>query len=102
MGSMQSLQMSRRNERSFSSEVENNGRGNMRGGSRGRGRGGGGRGGPRHSESRYNSSGTTISDYVFNIDRKPSSASSGRGRSISNGRPLRGRPPQPGSTTDRK
>ncbi|XP_044736396.1 synaptic functional regulator FMR1 isoform X2 [Chrysoperla carnea] len=58
MGSMQSLQMSRRNERSFSSEVDNGGRGNSRGGSRGRGRGGGGRGGPRHSESRYNSSGS--------------------------------------------
>ncbi|KAK9720057.1 Agenet domain [Popillia japonica] len=52
MGSMQSLQMSRRNDRGYSSDMDGGSRG--RGGSM-RGRGGRGRGGPgRQNDSRYN------------------------------------------------
>lgn len=53
-----------------------------------RGRGGRGRGGPRGE--RYNS-GSTISDYVNNVDkRKPMGNGRGRGHSTANGRPPRG------------
>ena len=90
MGSMQSLQMSRRNDRGYSSDMDGGGRG--RGGSM-RGRGGRGRGGPgRQNDSRYNA-GSTNSDYVNNVERRgrSSSDSNGRGRG-GNGRSSRGGP----------
>lgn len=79
MGSMQNIQMTRRNDRGYNSDMDG---GNMRGGGRGsmRGRGRGSRGGPgRHSEPRYNTTGssTTFSDY---INMKKGAVVNGRGR----------------------
>lgn len=87
MGSMQSLPMSRRNDRGYSSDMDGGSRG--RGGSM-RGRGGRGRGGPgRQNDSRYNA-GSTISDYVNNVDKRKHMGN-GRGRGpTSNGRMPRG------------
>lgn len=93
MGSMQNLPMSRRNDRGYSSDMDGGSRG--RGGSM-RGRGGRGRGGPgRQNDSRYNA-GSTISDYVNNVDKRKQMGGSnggGRGRGpTSNGRAPRGGP----------
>ncbi|KAJ8918056.1 hypothetical protein NQ315_011512 [Exocentrus adspersus] len=89
LGSMQSLSMSRRNDRGYSSDMDGGSR-TGRGGSM-RGRGGRGRGGPRGD--RYNS-GSTISDYVNNVDkRKPMGNGRGRGHNATNGRPPRGAGP---------
>lgn len=89
MGSMQSLSMSRRSDRGYSSDMDGGSRG--RGGSM-RGRGGRGRGGPgRQNDSRYNP-GNAISDFVNNFEKKKA-LSNGRGRGpTSNGRPYRGGP----------
>ncbi|KAF2898010.1 hypothetical protein ILUMI_08164 [Ignelater luminosus] len=68
LGSMQSLSMSRRNDRGYSSDLDGGSRGG-RGGSM-RGRGGRGRGGPgRNNDSRYNA-GSTISDFINNVDKR--------------------------------
>ncbi|KAI4457722.1 fragile x mental retardation syndrome-related protein [Holotrichia oblita] len=98
MGSMQSLQMSRRNDRGYSSDMDGGSRG--RGGSM-RGRGGRGRGGPgRQNDSRYNA-GNTISDYVNNVDKRKQMGN-GRGRGpTSNGRTPRGGPGGDRSGRDR-
>ncbi|KAJ8953154.1 hypothetical protein NQ318_017181 [Aromia moschata] len=89
LGSMQSLSMGRRNDRGYSSDMDGGSRPG-RGGSM-RGRGGRGRGGPRGD--RYNS-GSTISDYVNNVDkRKPMGNGRGRGHGTANGRPPRGGAP---------
>lgn len=88
IGSMQSISMSRRNDRGYNSDMDSGNRG--RGGSmRGRGRG---RGGPsRQNDSRYNK-GNSISDFVNSIDkRKPIGSSRGR-LATSNGRSPRGGP----------
>lgn len=82
--------MSRRNDRGYNSDMDGGSRGG-RGGSM-RGRGGRGRGGPgRNNDTRYNA-GSTISDFINNMDkRKGLGNDRGRGPT-SNGRPPRGGP----------
>lgn len=79
--------MNRRNDRGYNSDMDSgarSGRGSMRGrGGRGRGRGGG---------DRYNS-GSTISDYVNNLDKRKymgNGRGRGGGHATANGRPPRG------------
>ena len=104
LGSMQSLSMGRRNDRGYNSDMDGGGRpgrGSMRGRG-GRGRGGGGPGGRQND--RYNS-GSTITDYVNNVDKRNNTANKpmgngrgggrggsagGGGHASSNGRPPRG------------
>ncbi|KAF5292730.1 hypothetical protein FQA39_LY13889 [Lamprigera yunnana] len=90
LGSMQSLSMSRRNDRGYNSDMDGGSRG-ARGGSI-RGRGGRGRGGPgRNSDSRYNA-GSTNSDFINNVDKRKGLGND-RGRGLTtNGRPPRGGP----------
>lgn len=93
LGSMQSLSMSRRNDRGYNSDMDGNSRGGRGGSMRGRGRG---RGGPgRQNDTRYNS-GSTMSDYVNNVDKHKTLAGV-RGR----GPTTNGRPPRGGSAGDR-
>ncbi|KYB28486.1 Fragile X mental retardation syndrome-related protein 1-like Protein [Tribolium castaneum] len=103
LGSMQSLSMSRRNDRGYNSDMDGGGRpgrGSMRGRG-GRGRGGGGPGGRQND--RYNSGTSTITDYVNNVDKRNNAANKpmgngrgggrgggGGGHASSNGRPPRG------------
>lgn len=80
--------MSRRNDRGYSSDMDGGSRGG-RGGPM-RGRGGRGRGGldGRPNNNRY-SAGSTMSDYVNNVDKhKPLGNVRGRGPTT-NGRPSR-------------
>lgn len=68
LGSMQSLQLGRRNDRGYNSDMDGGGRagrgGSMRGGRGGRGRGGGGGPGGRQND-RYNS-GTSNNSTIIN------------------------------------
>lgn len=96
MGSMQSLQMSRRNDRGYNSDMDGGHRGSRGGSMRGRG---GSRGGPRggssrNPDNRYNT-GSTFSDYINNVDRRKGGMGQGRGGTsmpTSNGRPMRSGP----------
>lgn len=92
---MQSLPMSRRNDRGYSSDMDGGNRSGGRGGSM-RGRGGRGRGGPgRPNDNRYNS-GSTITDYANNVDKRKTLGNvRGRGPTT-NGRPSRSSRPHRG------